>query len=671
MNQNDIFSFFESKSIFFAYLLVGIVLLGSSLSYLLDNNLQGWDAWGHVESAKIASENWPNPVGWNSQYFNGFVQNYFYPPLLSWIVGTIGIFIPIDLAFKLVTVLIYFFAVPVFFFFSRIFYQKKGALRLTLVFLTLFFTPEFISYASSIGVGGTAFSLFVIGLVPSMLGILLLLVFLGLYEKNADKILLSFVFALGLLAHYVFLFVIFYLLLKAITQKQIRKSASVFFFGAMISAFWWLPAVANAQFATSSNFPLPVANLTSALVLLGFVSLFFRRKSGPENTFFALGAAIFIFAYFFTFLGGQGQLLRVFFFISICTIPLPLKVVSEIISSFLQKRETAQIANFLTNALPIFAAVLIFAFSLSIDLTSLEKATYTSSISKGDLSSQIVIGQTGSRSLFYELANEGGHSLRGLFTEQSANIKFITEMITFVNPYDRFWGAPRLEANRLTPLSFQYLVRLFGVGSIISTETIGPYTGYTNSQIIGEQKTKNYSGKILWFDANPKFVSKKIIEYHLQKSPKAEIVHSAPVKLDGSELENTSKVFEFAENSDVFLVAGKDNISGYTLNPQAKIKGVSFGRGSIKLKVDSATPVLILVKESYFPNWKAYINGKETKIYEAFPHLMLVVGSGDIELRFERTLLENIALILSVLAVLALFQINRKTAPSLVTANSL
>ena len=62
--------------------------------------------------------------------------------------------------------------------------------------------------------------------------------------------------------------------------------------------------------------------------------------------------------------------------------------------------------------------------------------------------------------------------------------------------------------------------------------------------------------------------------------------------------------------------------------------------------------VPILIKISYFPNWKAYVDGKEAKIYKASPYLMLVYGKGNIELRYEKLLVDWLGIIFTILGVI-------------------
>ena len=74
------------------------------------------------------------------------------------------------------------------------------------------------------------------------------------------------------------------------------------------------------------------------------------------------------------------------------------------------------------------------------------------------------------------------------------------------------------------------------------------------------------------------------------------------------------------------------------VSPPERSRAISFS-------VESDKKAPILIKVSYFPNWKAYENGKETKIYEVSPHLMMVYANGPIELKYEKLFIDWIGIL--------------------------
>ena len=69
-----------------------------------------------------------------------------------------------------------------------------------------------------------------------------------------------------------------------------------------------------------------------------------------------------------------------------------------------------------------------------------------------------------------------------------------------------------------------------------------------------------------------------------------------------------------------------------------------------------------MIKTSYYPNWKAYENGEKIKIYELSPHLMMVYGKGDIEIRYGMVWSDWLGTLGSIIGIiwLGLFLRNRK-----------
>ncbi|MEM2173884.1 MAG: hypothetical protein QXJ34_02720, partial [Candidatus Pacearchaeota archaeon] len=87
----------------------------------------------------------------------------------------------------------------------------------------------------------------------------------------------------------------------------------------------------------------------------------------------------------------------------------------------------------------------------------------------------------------------------------------------------------------------------------------------------------------------------------------------------------------------------------------ASIKILEKKNDYIKIFVDSPKEVFVLIKISYFPNWHAFSNNKEIKIYRASPNFMVIYGKDIIELKFVRSWIEILSLIISLLALILLF----------------
>jgi len=64
--------------------------------------------------------------------------------------------------------------------------------------------------------------------------------------------------------------------------------------------------------------------------------------------------------------------------------------------------------------------------------------------------------------------------------------------------------------------------------------------------------------------------------------------------------------------------------------------------------------VPVLIKMSHFPNWRAYVDGEPTEVYEAGPGWMLVIGHGTVEMNFEPLPVDTISTLVSLVGVVLL-----------------
>lgn len=647
--------FFETKSLFLAYIILAIVFLGTISAFVLNdyNNLFTWDHGGHLDSANFILENtWPSPTGWNPHYFNGYPQNTFYPPLVSWIIATLGLVIPIAIAYKLFLALIYLSAPFVFYRFARLFWKKREALQLNLLLILTFFIPDWIYYGVEVGIGGTLSSTFGVGLVSAYLGFLFIVIFIEQYEKNRNNFKLGIIFALGLLAHYVFAIVLIYMIINIFLDKNWKKFIITLISGTGISAFWWIPFIFYKEYLQSANFVIPLVNITSLFVFTGVLILATKKltpKRVLEKKLFFIAAILFFIAIIGEKIPIQGQLYRVFFLICFLTTPLIFSALKESNLNKIKKIFTFD-GNELLNILPILITILILILSLNVEFTTQTFIDFTTPIEKTD-NIHIIIGPNNRAEshhiIFYEYINQTGNRvMRGLFSEQSPNIIFNSGLYLFINPNEFVWGTIAVRGDVIQKENFNYLLDHFGVQSIITTEPINEDINFLKARYLGEQFVKVYSEKLLWFNLGEAYEKRRIIEYYFSEPDMVEVIDHDPVyQISEKSWDEISSVY-LASNQKILT---KEPMQEYELNPDANITNLSRTNESISFTIDSNVAVPVLIKESYFPRWNAYVNGEPTKIYIAAPYLMAIVGKGDVELKYEASFIDQASLILSIL----------------------
>lgn len=675
--SKKLIKFFGTKEMFLAYLIIFFVFAGTSLVFLLNNNLLSWDHWAHVDSAEFILKNtWPSPFGWNPNYFNGYPQNTFYPPLASWAVATIGIpinfiyttisnllnlemdkLVPISIAYKIFLITLYFLSIFLIYNFSKTFWKKKNALKLSLILIITMFIPDWIYYGIPVGIGGTISSTFEIGLISAYVGFLAIIYFITQYEKKESRYYkLGIIFAIGLLSHYVFLIVALYMLINFIINKNIKKPIITLIIGLGLTSFWWIPFIVYNDFVVSANYVIPLLNLTTITMIIGIILLIIGKGRLIEKKLFVFSIILFLFVMLFEKTLIQGQLFRVFFIIVFLSTPLIFSYLKEIkLSKIVKNKKLLHIQK----TAPILLALIVLFLSLQLDFSTTTKLDFTTEIEPTN-NLHIVLGPTSKiethHALFYEYVNQTGNRIsRGLFSEQSPNIVLKSGLHLHINPDEFIWGTTAIRGDFIKSENFKPLLYLFGVQSVISTEFVDyDNTNFLKARFLGHQYIKTNSDNLLWFEINREYEELDIIEYYFFEPQMAEILNYDPLyKLEPSDLDWLQYSAMFLSHTAATLT--KHPVTGYQLNPDAKITNYQRTNNNIQIQVDSNTPVPILIKESYFPRWKAYVNGEETQIYLTAPYLMTIVGNGEIELKYGMTFIDKLSYLISGLSLILVF----------------
>jgi len=89
---------------------------------------------------------------------------------------------------------------------------------------------------------------------------------------------------------------------------------------------------------------------------------------------------------------------------------------------------------------------------------------------------------------------------------------------------------------------------------------------------------------------------------------------------------------------------------------EAKVAVSAYDDNEVKLRVESERPGLLVMSDTYYPGWKAYVDGVETKIYPTDLALRSIfVGPGGHNVEFVyRPASFNIGLLMGGLSLLVL-----------------
>ena len=70
----------------------------------------------------------------------------------------------------------------------------------------------------------------------------------------------------------------------------------------------------------------------------------------------------------------------------------------------------------------------------------------------------------------------------------------------------------------------------------------------------------------------------------------------------------------------------------------------SYQPAKFELKITTNAPTVLSIQDTYYPGWKAYVDGKETPIYKAnyaFRAISIPAGTHQIQMKFEPDYLNN------------------------------
>ncbi|MCX7999991.1 MAG: hypothetical protein N3A69_13740, partial [Leptospiraceae bacterium] len=247
------------------------------------------------------------------------------------------------------------------------------------------------------------------------------------------------------------------------------------------------------------------------------------------------------------------------------------------------------------------------------------------------------------------------YGIRGLYVESSKHARFIFDLENELEPNDSIIWGNYLDRGFISEdlniieqiLPYQFSV--LGINYVIAfknyssswqkLQEIAKVPGLHNNQTNSERNNFSYylykignTSLVEVLKYHPKFVKenwqKESVRWFLSDSIKQGVLTN--------------------EQTPSFVGTGKEKI---------EIEQISKRQDHLKFKVINASnPVPILVKISFFPNWKAYEflgnEKKEIKIYRASPEIMLLYANGEVEMRYEKIWCDKFGEILSLIGLL-------------------
>jgi len=690
-----------SFTFIYTYLTFGIIL-----PFLRFNKLVNWDMIGLYFSAWYQKLYlFPKIIGWNPFFFLGYAQHQFYPPLYAYTTAALSYLMPLELAFKLIFVLILLLTPLSFYYLMRSFQINKNlsAALMVAMFGILFLFPTQ-SY------GGNMSSTFNVGLITHTLGMMLFFFYFGALQRSIDSKKINFIlpavlFSLIILSHIVaafaaaFVFLAYFICNLNAKNKifSLLKQGILIF---LLTAFWTIPFIAKREWLSSVPIGAENSYFLLGITILLLTALFFRKeeKTVPLALFIVL-------TLFFSFIATYFILIPIhlYRFMMYLYLLVPL-ILTIVLGNRYQKIFIWLLL--LTGIIIILASAPVHPEG-SPDI-NIEKFKVNISANERVLILPSIINSATPHILQHKIPIENNlHAIKGLYIESAKNGRYIFDIEQELNPKGSFTWASLIDYNKIPhnisklEKILPYQLNLFNINWIVGREdltdvnltifnfSVSPslvnnlslsnatyiidknnkffinwssIANLTNSSNISLSLKNSSLGSVYYaqvklFEKEQYLAYHKDEKYYLFSSGNhslIEVLNYTPKKIE-SDWTNETINWLLSENISRGILVKEDvpKTKG-TGNESITINYISKRQDHIKFFVNSTKDVPILIKISAFPNWQAYQEGNKIKIYLASPYIMLVYGHGNIELKYENTFWDNFGNILSILGLIGL-----------------
>ncbi len=611
------------------------IILFLIVPFLLNNPLETTDMAAHYFSAWYTKEYlFPKIIGWNPFHYLGFPQNQFYPPLFTLLTVYLSFIFPLDISFKILLSMSVLFAPLSFYYFARSYsFTKFKSSIIMLGMVAILFFPK------SDAVGGDLFSTFNTGMVANALALPLLFFYMGVIKKSYKRgtyIIPSVLMAAVVLSHpftsimgVIFsLSVLFSNFNKQTLQFYLKHSLLAF----MLSAFWVVPLLAKINYA-KTVFIVAYRYITldfAVFFLVAFIMILHTKYASKAIKLKDLNNTIILLLLFYAFVYITKIPIHLYRFNLYFILLIPMLLIN-----FIKKGSNLVILIFL------FCSVIFLNYEY-IDAKGADKILikYMPKL-EGRI---IVLGPRESPNYFSTKETllpikSQNMLIKGPYIDSSLNAYVIGDLFKILDPenyyfWDFLFPQKNLSAAQLINIT-PYQISLLNVNYIIAPNT----ANYPNQKLL--------MNDIIKYD---------LINYNLYKVSNSSLIEILKYKPTLISSDWHTKVRSWFSSPNITKIIVNARIPEYVGNGSEQIKLLNFSKNYeyIKFTVNSSKPVPILIKISYFPNWRAYVNGQQTPIYLASPYIMLIYGSGTIELKYEKHFWDYFGLFLTIGGVILL-----------------
>lgn len=637
-----------------------VLLLGGA--YIVHSDLNSWDTPAHVFSSVYLKEHFfPDFSGWNDTSFGGFPQNYFYPPLFHYLSAGLSFFIPIQWAVKLLVLLSLLLTPFSLYYFSRTMaLEKDQAVLATTASTLLLFIPIVYWLADSSLIGGTFESTLLIGLLPN--GLALPFFFLALsficrsFTDGRFFWLAVFFMTACYLTHFIGLVLFwagFWLCIEHFSAKKMKIWVGILLLSTLLGAFWlfsfffYLP-YSNTLFYGTVFPPFAPVLILAALFLCFFYVI--QQKMTSLHWLTVGTAGLFLISLIGNFSFSANRLTVIFLLLSIIVLCARLRTV--VLMTWLNRAGLAAII------------LILFFFPIFTQSNTMFEDFPTDSVALVFTNGSF---QEGVHEPVYSQLAAGSTVFNGLFVESSNAGLIINELKAVIDPGTLLWFIrpgmiaqyhESVESNSLLSSQFYWL----GISEIYFTN----FFSEEKLSVLGTVKPAGFqriqmARSLFDFLFNPPLFDSRVVRTYqmieLPKAPFAEVVQA-----DINWIDQSFPVFRRAAADWFFSPDIKNHLLALSSEPplsarpngSENVRVIDRSSNRFTIMVDSNQPVLVYIRSAYFPNWHAFSNGHPLKVFPAGPGFMMVEAKGLVSFYFEKSPIEQLFGIISLITLAGL-----------------